>query len=135
MELLVVTLPVGQDPASYLNSGNDLNILIEQAKDIFLFYIETLGRGFSVKPLHEKVQLTRALIEIIKGINDELKQDFLLQRAAKIFDIPFQSLKNELARTDAPETEIDSKEPDIDIAPVPALEKQVFCAIMQTWNY
>ena len=56
---------------------------INQAQDIFLFYINSLGRGFATKSLHQKVQLTRNFIETIHPIKDHLKQDFLIQKAAK----------------------------------------------------
>ena len=41
----------------------------------------------------------RELLEIIKSMDDPLKQDILMQRAAKLLDIPFAALKDELART------------------------------------
>ena len=129
MEPMVVSLPTGQDPASFLQAGNDLTSRIEQAKDIFIFYIETLGKGFATKPLYEKVQLTRNFIEIIQEIKDSLKQDFLLQKASKTFEIPFESLKHELAKVSVSSIKEEPAETPIE-STFSSLEKQIFCAIL-----
>ncbi len=135
MELKVIHLPIGQDPASFLTAGNHLQSRIEQAQDIFEFFISSISREFSVKPLQEKVMSIRALITTIQSIDDPLKQDMLLQSASRAFDIPIESLTRELQQ------QTDKSAPKKSISPPPVqsddtsqapsgLEKRIFCAIM-----
>ncbi len=76
MELKVICLPPQEDPASFLAKNNDLNPFIQQAQDIFHFYIATLGSDFITKSLSQKVHLVRSVLEIIAP---------LLIRSSKIF--------------------------------------------------
>ncbi len=140
LELKVISLPAQEDPASFLMKNNDLLPYIHKAQDIFFFFIASLGVQFSTKPLNQKVQLIRKLLDTIACVDDPLKQDILLQRAAKTCDIPFESLKQELARqgrnrkaqTSEPENKTESSQmADLKDIPVPKLEKKLFCAIMQ----
>ncbi|MCX5925575.1 MAG: DNA primase [Candidatus Dependentiae bacterium] len=138
LELKVIELPEGQDPASWLEH-NTMQPLIHKAKDIFVFFIDTLGKDFATKLIPEKVRLTRIVVDIIRTLDDPLKQDFLLQKAAQSFEIPFQSLKNELSRNDK---QVVSAEQDNNssietknnitqsIDDISKLEKQIFCAIL-----
>jgi DNA primase len=96
VELQVIQLPNGEDPASFLHKGESLHPFITKAKDFFDFFTDTLGANFAQKPLSEKLTIARKFIETIQRIDDGLKRDILLQRASKVFNIPFQSLREEL---------------------------------------
>lgn len=133
LELKVIMLPPGEDPASFLGNKGDFGALISSAEDIFQFFLNALGHNFASKTLNQKIQTTRSFLNVITNISDHLKKDILLQKAAKTFDIPFQSLKQELDRQhdktpsvpEQPETVVKSEE-----EPVSLLEKRIFCAIM-----
>lgn len=138
IDLKVVRLPAQEDPASFLAKGNDFTPLIKQATDIFLFFIETLGKGFTQKGLSDKLQLTRKILDSLQTINDPLKQDLLLQRASETLAIPFESLKKELFAIKAKQPEKQEDEPEKEEpAPglelgsnAPKLERKIFFAIM-----
>jgi len=98
IDLKVIRLPATEDPASFLGQNKSLEALIDQAQDIFAFFIETIGTDFGRKPLGEKLQLTRKILEMIQKLDDPLKQDILLQNACNQLAIPFDSLKKELKR-------------------------------------
>ena len=98
IDLKVVRLPANDDPASFLGQNKSLDLLIDQAEDIFAFFIETIGTDFARKPLSEKLNLTRKILEMIQKLDDPLKQDILLQNACTKLTIPFESLKKELRR-------------------------------------
>ena len=98
MELEVITLPEGQDPASFLTEQRDLKPYVDQAEDIFVFYIKSLGNNFNSKPLTQKITIIRTLLETIKTLNDPLKKDILLQKASQYFDIQLSVLQDELHR-------------------------------------
>ncbi len=98
IELKVVGLPQGEDPASFLQKKLSLDSLIDQAQDIFSFFIKATSVDFSKKPLNQKLQLTRKILEMIQNLDDPIKQDILLAHASDTLSIPFDSLKKELKR-------------------------------------
>ena len=98
IDLKVIRLESTDDPASFLTKSLSLEPYIAQAKDIFAFFIETLGADFSKQPLAGKLQVTRKILEMIQKLDEPLKQDILLQNASKHLEIPFESLKKELRR-------------------------------------
>jgi DNA primase len=139
LELKIISLPLGHDPASFLQKKGNLQELIDKAQDIFIHFIGSLGEQFHQKPLAEKVRLSRKMVDVIRLIDDKLKQDFLLQKAAKIFDIPFKSLKHELEGSQAsstpksPPAEKPNNDQSNDIEDLSenlSLEKKIFCAIL-----
>lgn len=133
LELKVIILPPGEDPASFLAHRGDIHKLIAQAQDIFSFFLATTGHNFASKPLAQKIQTTRSFLTVVASITDSLKKDILLQKASKTFDIPFESLKHELTRlgetekahTEEPQTLVTASD-----EPISLLEKRIFCAIM-----
>lgn len=135
LELKVIILPQGDDPASFLINKGDIQTLINSAQDIFLFFLNALGDRFISKPLSQKIQTTRSFLTVIATITDPLKKDILLQKAAKTFDIPFESLKQELDRitshTTSTQPKLEQKKQIItQEESIPLLEKRIFCAIM-----
>jgi DNA primase len=150
LELKVILLPPGEDPASFLTQKGDIQSFIHTAQDIFFFFLENLGQNFINKPLSQKINITRSFITTIATITDPLKKDILLQKAAKTFDIPFDALKTELHRNTNPsfaaisnQTPQNNPENTTKIQTnqtpehqhnfnetVPLLEKRIFCAIM-----
>ena len=134
LELKVIKLPHNEDPASFF-SGNkgDFPSLISGAEDIFQFLLSSIGHNFLSKPLSQKIQTTRSFLNVITNIGDSLKKDIILQKAAKAFDISFESLKQELERiqekTPTPEQSSQIVVKD-NAQPVSLLEKRIFCAIM-----
>lgn len=144
MDLVVITLPAQEDPASFLTTNGNLTKLIEQARDIFLFFIDTLGSDFASKSLQDRIKQTKKLIDMIKHLEDPLKQDLLLKQAATIFDIPFATFKQELTRvqqedsprrvitkaTDLPEKEEPKNELTPELSKISQLEKKLFSGIL-----
>lgn len=98
LEVLVITLPPGEDPASFLQKNNSLSHLIEHAQDIFTLFIETKCTGVADKTLQEKLEATREVLQVINTIEDQLKKDFLLQKAAAILGVSSRVLIAELVK-------------------------------------
>ncbi len=136
IEPYVVVLPQNEDPATFLHKGGDLQELINQSQDIFVFFIESLGHEFATKALSEKISLIKKLTQTIKNLDDPLKQDILLQKASKTLDIPFESLQRELRKTwpSKKTTQAPDAPPNIvefeDEIGSSKLEKKIFCAII-----
>ncbi len=98
LELSVVVLPVGSDPASFLRDGGNIQQVVAAAKDIYLFFIEQLGTHATGKSLAERLQAIKGLIARIAKIQDPLKQDLLLRKAAVSLDVSSETLHIELKR-------------------------------------
>jgi hypothetical protein len=108
--------------------------LIHAAQDIFIFFINALGKNFLSKPLNQKMNIARSLLTTIGSIQDLLKRDILLQKAARVFDISFSSLKEELKRMQPHGDQQTALSSNTTIA-IPEqelgqLEKRIFCAIL-----
>jgi len=98
LELKVIKLPPGEDPASFMYKKNDLKPYIENAADIFTFFITATGGSFATKTLSEKLALGDKIITLIAKVTDGFKQDILLQQAASVMQIPFQTVKTALEK-------------------------------------
>lgn len=146
IEVEIISLPEGHDPASFLQEKHDLTKFIAQAQDIFVFFISSLGVNFKEKPLNQKIASIKSLVGIIKQLNDPLKEDILLQKAAQHLELPLSALSSELMRASSTPK---APEPIPDELPAPPeshnlegqalsrLEKKIFCAIihnMQLFN-
>lgn len=139
LELFVASLPMGYDPASFLGQKNDMRPYILQAKEIFSFYIDSIGSQFESFTLSQKLKATDELLKRLKTVDNIVKQDLLLQRAAEALKIPFETLKKELSQMgvsqesltalDPSEQEIAKEDSSASNLLLP-LEKKIFCAIM-----
>lgn len=134
IELKVICLPSGEDPASFLIKGEQLTPLIEHAKDIFEYFITILSKDYLHQTLHKKLQLAQKIITTIERLDNPLTKDLLFQRASDILKIPVSSLKNS---TLASPQRTPRKLPDIPAEPEESeqpqdqrLEKALFFAIM-----
>lgn len=96
LELNIIQLPEGEDPASYLKKELNIDPLIKHSKDIFKFFIESLGTDFKDQSLNQKLLTTRKIISLIGQLKDNIKQDILLQEASQALAIPYQTLKDNL---------------------------------------
>jgi len=141
LELKVIELPSGEDPASFLAKQQNLNPLIESAQDIFTIFIESHAEKFLNLGLQEKVATIRSLLTVISSISDSLKQEILLGKAAQSFAIPLASLKRELhkLKNNKPEQSplaakvASNQEAPLQektLAAIPLLEKKLFSVII-----
>ncbi|MFH1461479.1 MAG: DNA primase [bacterium] len=94
LELKIITLPPQDDPASYLEKKGTLDELTSTSRSIFSFFIDIVSKDFPEKSLSDKMMVGKKILQLIAKINDELKQEILLQEASKALDIPISSLKN-----------------------------------------
>lgn len=97
LDLKIIKLPEKEDPASFVTNGGKIETLVDQAADIFSFFVNSLGEKFWGGSLAEKVKLCDQIIGVVAKINDSFKQDLLLQQAASVTQIPFESLKKLLS--------------------------------------
>ena len=99
IDIRVIVLPQGEDPASFLGAENTLDQHIQQAQDVFSFFIKNSGIQYKNQSLKKRLLIVQEIIKIITSINDPLKQTLLLQDAAYNLNLPFETLKKECLRT------------------------------------
>ncbi|MEX0672234.1 MAG: DNA primase [Candidatus Babeliales bacterium] len=132
LELKVVCLPKGEDPASFCLKGGDIHTLIRNAQDIFRFMIDVVGKDFATKTLNEKLTTTSKLIGVINAIENPIKRDLLLSQAAIALDMPRESLAQEITAQPDP-TPPKQNEMQLLIEMTP-LERTLFAAILMDFT-
>jgi DNA primase len=137
LELYTIILPPADDPASLLTRGESLAPYVTKAQDIFSFFVTHLGAQFELKPLQEKMRLSERIIELLSHVDNHLKQDFLIQKAAKVLQVSFDSLKREVVRMCQQDKRTDlgiiptQERPHTETEVGPSrLEKRIFIAII-----
>jgi len=131
IELKVVHLHNEQDPASLLCQGENIEKIIQNAKDIFIFLIDASGKDFSTQTLNQKLQSIKHIIKIINNIEDPLKKEILFQNASKTLSIPIESIKTHLDQKCSLRKPEKPQLPLQEITNEPQkLEKKIFFAIM-----
>ncbi|MBP9765356.1 DNA primase [Candidatus Babeliales bacterium] len=106
LDVKVVLLPKGQDPASLLEKQEDIMPYIDQAKDIFNFFIEVKTNSFAQDSMKHKMSTLNELFEVIAQVPDTLKQNVLLMKAAESLQMSLEILKNEYTKRYSPEPKI-----------------------------
>ena len=138
LDLKVIHLPEGDDPASFIMARKDFKHLVEQAQDIFSFFLHAKGHDFKEQSLSRKLDIMRQFLGIIKKLPDQLKQDLLLEQASSLFNVSILSLKQEMTRLHVPV----EKTAHIDVPTnsnalfflLTPLEKRLVHAILSDWN-
>lgn len=130
LELMVLTLPPKEDPASFLSKNKNLESIENNQKNIFSFFIQTLGNTFMRQQLQDKLLTIRQLLSAIAPLPDPLQQEILLQQAASAFDVPINSLKQELLSI-RKKTEVTPIK-NSPISPAFDLEKKIFSVILSS---
>lgn len=131
LDIKVVCLPAGDDPASFLGAGKSLEVFISQALDIFTFFITQTSASFDDLPLKKKVGVAHAILEVIGTVGDPLKKDLLLQQAAHALHIPLNTLRVESRKNGYGAPSSEPKPVANQAEPVGELEKQLFCLLIE----
>lgn len=95
LDLKVVILPLDQDPASMLESNENIAPYINQAQDIFNFFVHIKGDNFTQKSMKHKMMVVHELFELIAQVKDSLKQNILLMKTSEALQISLEIIKNE----------------------------------------
>lgn len=119
LELYVISLPSGKDPAAFVQSGGHIAPLCDAAVDIFTFFVTSVSVDFFKKTLSEKMEIGQRLAGVIARVSNRFKQDLLIQQAARCLQVQELSLR-ELVMTvkDMPSSSQESTQPQ----PLPSPE-------------
>ena len=96
LDLKIISLPLSEDPASFCAKSGDLTPIVNQAHDIFTYFIETMGVQFAAQTLNEKMQLSKRILELIMHISQPLKKELLITQASSVLGIPVNLIKKEI---------------------------------------
>jgi len=134
LELKVITLPVGQDPASMLEQKLDIQPYMDTAQDIFNFFVDAKTATFAQDSMKNKMAILIELLEIIAQVHDSLKQNILLMKAAESLQIPLEILKNEYTKKYNPQQKILTARTIAPTEPVATnqLEEQIVASLVHS---
>lgn len=93
IELLILTLPNNEDPASCVTKGIEIDL--GKAQGIFKFFARALSEDFYKKSVSERLVLINELVEVIRSISDLAKREVLILEAACQLQIPTTSLRSQ----------------------------------------
>lgn len=132
LNVKIISLPVGQDPASFLGAGQSLTEYIERAQDVFAFFINYMAADFESLALKKKMTVASAIVDMIVKIDDPIKRELLMQQASHSLKIPVQALQSVQKQVYGP-----VRVRKAEAAPVSShcvfsdAEKYLFCLIME----
>lgn len=99
LETRLVQLPSGDDPDSLLRSGGKERLLKTIKNDVSFIQFRLDTSGFSRSMGHaERIECARSILETIKGINDPLRYNILLEELADRTAIGRETLERSLAQ-------------------------------------
>lgn len=104
VDVHVALLPEDSDPDSFINEQGvqALHDLLAQAPDFFHFY----RNAVKVDTVAQEITLIKDLIQIIGRIRDPIRYDRYLKYAARVFEIPVETIQHEITgvstRSEAP---------------------------------
>jgi len=105
VEPMVLALPKGEDPASYLVKHQTLEPIVETKQDIFSFCISSHATSITQKTLQDKLSSIQSILSLLVPIDDPIKQDVLVAQASKSLGIERELLKKELKKLEKKQTE------------------------------
>jgi len=84
-----VVLPEGEDPDGFLRKGNgdELERKVAEAKSLFDFFLESLGRTYDVKSIEGKVKVAEEGLALIRRIPEGIRRNFYVKTLAEKVDI------------------------------------------------
>lgn len=131
LEPSVILLPEKHDPASLLKSGYPIQDLVAKREDIFSFEIKKISEHFITLPLDQKLQLITHIIEIIKTVEDPIKQNILINKAAEKLNLKADLLRTEIKKSHQQKSlPIITKKPKTEQTDQFKTEKRIFSAII-----
>ena len=89
LEVLVVTLPPGEDPDSYVKKSGVKKILekLKEAKDFIDFKKESLPGDFSRLPIREEEKIILDFVQTAKNIKDRLRQSLFVNKVSRALKV------------------------------------------------
>jgi len=101
-EILVVILPEGEDPDSFVRrrGAEALQEMMHSAPNYFSYLREEAERG--TRTTYRKDQVIKHLLGSVSRVGDEVKKELYLQEISSLFDMPMHSLRAGLRREKVP---------------------------------
>lgn len=93
LELAVVPMPKGYDPAAWLAQYGNLDECLALTMPLFNFYIQSLGNDFYHLDLNGRLHKLHKLLAVLQRVKDGVQRYLLLQQLAVCVQIPFTQLQ------------------------------------------
>lgn len=89
MNIKVIVLPEGKDPAELINLDKDLfEKAISEAKPMMQYYLDKILSENDISKIEEKREASTKIVNILAKIINKVEQDFWLKKVSAFLDIP-----------------------------------------------
>src|SRR5512143_774916 len=118
IDIRVLTLPNDQDPDEVMRADpNAWHVLVDEARPVVQFVIDTLSAGRDLNDPKEKVALTREVAPIIRDIADPIERDAYAQQLARKLKVDERAVLDQMNAAVMPQPRARQRP-----APTPAAE-------------
>jgi DNA primase len=135
----VLALPDNQDPDDYIraNGAEDFRRLLDEAQDFVAFYVE--AHREKLKTIEGRTEVAGELFTIVRGMDDAIRQDEYLKRAAQALDVDEWALRRQYegsersqrVKTEAVRTTAEAQKDTVTFRPYgPHMEAREFIAAL-----
>ena len=132
VDIRVLSLPDGVDPDDLIHGEPQRWIaLVDQAKPVVEYVIDTLGAGRDLNDPKEKSALARDVAPFIRDIADPVERSAYVQRLARLIKVDERAVAEQVGGARAP-TPRRSPKPDSAEAPLPArgtVDRERYCLV------
>ncbi len=130
MNVQVVTVPEGKDPADCVKSNPDLwKEAVKNPKPIMEFYLESVFAKYDLTKIEDKKKIAAELLNIISKISNKIEQSYYLQMLAEKLSVDEKVLRETLENAKKNEARFENRpkksEDDSKILDVANREKQL----------
>jgi DNA primase len=110
MNVQVITVPEGKDPADCVKSNPDLwREAVKNPKPIMEFYFDSVFAKYDVAKIEDKKKIAAELLNIISKISNKIEQSHYLQILAEKLSVDEKVLIETLENTKRSETRFENK--------------------------
>ncbi|MBI5305565.1 MAG: DNA primase [Chloroflexi bacterium] len=134
-ELLVISLPAGQDPDELIHDAPDRwQNLVEHAEPLVDFFLHALTRDLDLKLARDKSIAVKRLAPVVREVGDAVQRAHYTQQLARLVGVSEQVVAQEIGHTKraARATPPPSETPVYAPAPVSKLEEYLLTLALRT---
>lgn len=97
LNMHVIQVPGGEDPASYIVKSGDVNMLLQQAQGIFEYCLQQQRTALNQATFSERLELIKHGLSLVSRVSDPIKRELLMAQASEVFTIPLSAVRQEVA--------------------------------------
>ncbi len=97
LNMYVMQVPQGEDPASFIAKAGDVKNLLQQAQGIFEYCLQQQRVALTNATFSERLELIKHGLSLVSRVNDPIKRELLMAQASEVFTIPLSAVRQEVS--------------------------------------